>query len=116
MGEIEFKVAQRRWFMAGSAAGFVVALGAALILATGVRFVRLDVVWMFGPVGLLFGLAYLDAALGRTVLTKTGFTTRSLFGRQHLDHRLPGRREADPAQGGLHDTERRRPGFAERSR
>lgn len=55
------------------------ALGALLVLVTGVRFVRLDVAWMLGALGLFAGPMLLSLAFGRTVLTKTGFTTSSLY-------------------------------------
>jgi hypothetical protein len=99
VSDIEFKVVQRRWFIAESIGGFALALGAVLILTTGVHFVRPDLVGMLGVVGLIAGPFCLDAALGRTVFTKTGFTTRSLFGRRSCEWSRVERVETKTSRG-----------------
>lgn len=80
VSDIEYKVRQRWWLVLASAGGFTLALGSALIIALSVQFARTDVTLMLGALGLVVGPTCLNLALGRTVLTKTGFTTRGVFG------------------------------------
>jgi hypothetical protein len=82
VSSVEFKVRQRRWLLGWSALSFALGIGAAVNAVTGAHFLRGDVTVMFIAWGGLAGPYLLDLATGRTVVTDTGISTRSLFRRR----------------------------------
>lgn len=76
---------QRRWLVAWSALSFALGIGAVVDAATGSHVLRGDVTVMFVVWGAFAGPYLLDLATGRTVITDTSVSTRSLFRRRACD-------------------------------
>lgn len=85
VSDIEFMAGQRRWLLPSSACCAALAVGAVVTVATRVWALRADNAAFVITIGVVLGSLsslYLNAALGKTVLTKTGFSTSSLIYRR----------------------------------
>jgi hypothetical protein len=90
VSDVEYLARQRRWLLPSAACSAALAIGAVVTVATRIWALRADNAAFVVTIGVVLGALsplYLYLALGKTTLTKTGFTTTSLF------YRRAGRRD-----------------------